>query len=165
MSYPNRLALLKTLEAELRRQTWFGPDWKILTALWPDDVQPTCAMFQLFKSGWFNDDTCGIHIETWLTDAPVEEQKIPVLMHVLHKKTFPGGQDANAVSKPLVHDPDVQKMVKGWKGYKLGNGGMTPFRANKKFTEDTVVGGLAAEFGKVQEIGWYVDKYLAQLAE
>lgn len=164
VSYARRLAQFKELETKLRSQKWFSKDWKILTALWPNDSQPTCAMFQLFKKGWFNDDTCGIHIETWLTDQPIEQQKIPVLMHVLHKKTFPGGQDANAVSKPLVGDPEVRKMVKAWKGYKLGDGGMTPFRANKKFTEGDVTNGLAAEFAKTQEIGPYVDKYIGQLA-
>lgn len=163
MSYPHRINQLKEVERELRKQDWFSKDWKILIELWPNKNQPSCAMFQLFKKGWFNEDTCGIHIETWLTDHPIDQQKIPVLMHVLHKKTFPGGHDADAVSKPLVNDPDVKKMVKDWKGYKLGKGGMTPFRANKGFTEDNVVLGLIQEFSKTQEIGDYVDKYLGRL--
>lgn len=162
-NYPHRVSQLRDVEKALRKQKWFAQDWKVSLSLWPNDEKPTCAMFQLYRKGWFNEDTCGIHIETWLTDAPIEAQKIPVLMHVLHRKTFPGGEDANAVSKPLVNDPVVQRMVKEWKGYKLGAGGMTPFRANKKFTEENVVAGLIAEFEKTRTIGDHVDTQIAKL--
>ena len=155
---------MQSVDATLRKELWFeAGKWKTLVQLWPSPEAPTCAMLQLYKDGWHNEDTCGVHIETWLLDGPVENQKVPVLMHVLHRKTFPGGQNADALSKPLLEDAEVQKLVKSWRGYKAGKGGMTPFRANKALKEDSVVQDLVTELNKVQAIGMYVDRYLAAI--
>jgi hypothetical protein len=162
-TFPELIALLQQVEAGLRQCPWFSDKWRIDVCLSPDEVNPTCVALQLYKANWFNEDLRGVHFETWLSPQPLAIQQVPMVLHVLHKKTFPGGKDCDAFSKPFVNDPAVKTLVGSWAVYKLNNGGMTPFRAYKQFNEHNLVPSLVQEFTRVIAVAPHIDKYLAAL--
>lgn len=132
------LKRFQIVEKSLKALPWFKKDgW--LTSVHPfPRTKPDGVTFHLFKKHWFNEDSGGIHIESYLALDPKKQKKTYLTIHVLHHALIPGTKIKRmAISKPFVDG--ISAEVKSWKGYafRAGKYGQQPFT---KFLDATRAG-------------------------
>jgi len=120
--------IFKKVEAAMKAKPWFKKDkWQISYHPFPDR-NPDAVTLHVFKKNWFNEDTRGIHIESFLYVDPKKRKKSSVHVHLLHEDQIPGTKlKRMALSKPIVDA--IYKEVSSWPGYKFraGKYGLQPF--------------------------------------
>jgi hypothetical protein len=122
---------LKSVELKLKSKAWFKKDKWIVSVHGFPKTKPQFITFHVFKKNWFNEDSQGIHIESFLAIDPKKRKKSSITIHVLHHAKIPGTN----LKRTLIAEPFVDAIfdeVKKWDGYKFraGKYGTQPFTKN-----------------------------------
>src|SRR5262249_29481026 len=122
------LTIFKNIEKRLKAKPWFKKDrWLVSHHPFPR-VNPDAVTLHVYKKHWFNADTRGIHVETFLYLDPKKRKKSSVHVHLFHEDRIPGTQwKRKAVTQPVVDA--IYAEVSSWPGYKFraGKYGLQPF--------------------------------------
>jgi hypothetical protein len=153
-----------SIEAQLRSKSWFKKDKWIASMHGFPKTKPEFVTFHVFKNNWFNDDSQGIHIESFLAIDPKKRKKSYLTIHVLHHAKIPGTN----IKRKTVAEPFVDAVfdeVKTWPGYKFraGKYGTQPFTKLLDGTSDDFEDTLATEIERMcKYLGPQVDKAIKQ---
>lgn len=155
----------KKVEKILMSKPWFSAEkWIISQHPFPKN-KPDGVTLHVFKKNWFNDESLGIHFESYLDLDTKKQKKTYVTLHALHYDKFPGSEiDRKKFSQPLVDE--IYDEVSSWEGFNFRTGkyGLQPFTkfldaSNADFEVD-----LADEFERLCKIlGPRIDKTLKSL--
>lgn len=118
----------KKIENLLSDKAWFKKDeWLISTHSFPRK-NATGITFHIFKSHWFNENSNGIHIESYLDFNPKKQRKAYLTIHFLHDDFIPDTKIKRIdLTKPIIDK--IYDTVACWPGYKfrVGKYGQQPF--------------------------------------
>ncbi len=158
------LRRFKAVEKALKAQPWFKKEgWMISVHGFPA-TKPDGVTFHLFKKHWFNEESGGIHVESYLSLDSRKQKDTYVTIHLLHLATIPGTKVKRIeFSTPVVNK--LFKEVSGWKGYKFraGKYGTQPF-TRKLTTGSGFEAELAEEVTRIaRAFGPVIDEILSEL--
>lgn len=159
------IGVFKEVEAKLKAKPWFKKDkWMVSYHPFPSK-KPDAVTLHIFKKHWFNEDTRGIHIESFLYLDLKKRKKSSVCIHLLHEDEIPGTKLKRiAVTKPFVDA--IYDEVKTWPGYKFraGKYGLQPFSKELNGLSPKFGDELAIEIEKLcKKLGPEVDQALKEL--
>src|SRR3989344_2185000 len=80
----------RKVERKLQATPWFAKDGWLVSVHGFPKVKPEFVTFHVFKKHWFNEDTRGIHIESFLAIDRKKAKNSYVTIHVLHHAKIPG---------------------------------------------------------------------------
>lgn len=154
----------KRVEAKLKSKPWFKRDkWIASVHGFPKD-KPEFVTFHVFKKHWYNEDSQGIHIESYLAIDPKKRKKSYITIHVLHHPKIPGTNLKRAViAQPFVDA--VYGEVKKWEGYEFraGKYGTQPFTKILDGTDEDFEEILSVEVQRMcLKLGLEMDKAIEQ---
>lgn len=155
----------KKVENALMEKVWFNKDkWIISTHLFPKK-DPAGVTFHVFKEHWFNQNSHGIHIESYLYFDSKKQKKSYLTIHFLHEDTFLGTKVKRIeLTRPIIDE--VYEVVSAWPGYKFraGKYGQQPFTLNLDGTSPNFETELTKEVVKLCKLlGPLIDKKLKSL--
>jgi hypothetical protein len=145
------LALYQQLRDQLAREPWFADGWETRFD-YLNRENPRGVWLQLVRKTWFDG---AIHLETWINNSLLQSQEIPVVLHV--ETSIPKhGISRNDFTKRFLEQ--VGDQIASWPGYTVKpNYAMEPFNTRVRFTKETLVPVLKAEFSRLQQLGDTID--------
>lgn len=157
--------IFKKVKLALEARPWFKREkWQVSYHPFPS-TKPEAITLHVFKKHWFNADTRGIHIESFLYLDPKKRKKSSVHIHLFHEDKVPGTKlKRMAVSKPVVDA--IQREISSWKGYKFraGKYGLQPFTKELNGRSATFADELSAELEKLcRYAGPRIDEVLEKI--
>lgn len=143
----------QSVQTQLQKNSWFKKEgWIISTHPFPK-TKPDGLTFHIYKKNWFNEDSLGIHIESFLYLDSKKRKKSYITLHLLHHDQIPGTKLKRAhLSKPIVDQ--IYDEVSSWDGYafRAGKYGLQPFTKTLDGTSDEFESQLVAEVSKVCKV-------------
>lgn len=153
------------IEKSLKAKPWFKKEKWLASVHGFPRGKPEFVTFHVFKKHWFNEDSQGIHIESYLAIDPKKRKKSYVTIHVLHHALVPGTKlKRTVISQPFVDE--VFKEVSSWPGYKFraGKYGTQPFTRMLDGSHPDFDSTLEREVERLcVKLGPVMDKILASL--
>ncbi len=154
----------KRVEAKLKAKEWFKRDRWIASVHGFPKERPEFVTFHVFKKHWYNEDSQGIHIESYLAIDPKKRKKSSITIHVLHHAKIPGTNlKRTVIAQPFVDA--VYGEVKKWEGYKFraGKYGTQPFTKILDGTDEDFEDILLVEVQRMcLKLGPEMDKAIQQ---
>jgi hypothetical protein len=155
----------KSVEMSLKTKSWFKKDkWQTSVHPFPKK-NPSGITFHVFKKHWFNEDSDGIHIESYLDLNPKKQKSTYLTIHLLHKDLIPGTKIKRAeLTKPIVDA--AYETISNCEGYKFraGKYGQQPFTFSIDGTSADFETELENEVTRLCKIfGPLIDKTLSDL--
>lgn len=140
-------AVFRNLEKMLRQSAWFDDGWEIYNR---------GAYMQLYKSNWHNANQGGVHFETFIESAQLQQKAFPICLHA--EEDCPSQQE---FIEALIESE--RGRIQGWKGYKLVGSGYTVCERILPLNFKKLEQRLLQEFNQLRELEDTVDQTLSQL--
>ncbi|HET6382116.1 MAG TPA: hypothetical protein VFJ58_01890 [Armatimonadota bacterium] len=151
------LKLYEDVSAELQKKPWFEEDWQTRKN-YLNKSNPSGAWMQLIRDNWFDGN---IHIETWLRNSNLDEQRFPLVLHI--ETSIPKhGLSRNDFTRVFLER--ARGIVESWDGYVIKpDYAMEPISARVPFTKETLVPALVGELERFQTLGTLIDQTIKEV--
>ncbi|HZV21936.1 MAG TPA: hypothetical protein VE986_10370 [Hyphomicrobiales bacterium] len=123
-----------------------GADWR---------VEPAAKSFRVYLAHWFDGQ---VHFESWVTNADIERQSLPVAFHFEAPKEKTGIK-RTAFSERLLET--AAPMMDGWEGYRLSPKSDQPFIRKVAFS-DHLLADMKAEYCRLAKLAPLIDQAMME---
>ena len=153
---------LRQLEKALKTAPAFDERWQTEVSFYPAEGKANNVSIKLYKSGWFNDISDGIHFETWFGKADIKRQAFPIALHVEASKDKTGLQ--RGVFNQHVLDK-AGTMIAKWEGYTTSPKSYQLIIARLPYEPETLVSRLETEYRRMMSLADIIDEAIVAATE